>query len=406
MSRTRQCEASQSSDVTNTTPAPVRFVSASEDLAGSAIKLGVFMVDGGRDGNLYGRPPIQKNDLAGLAQLSHHCNSLFQPILNERALIQLAQHVINNDHDKVNEMLNIINPQLLTMKLNSANREHKSTILWPARKSVSRRGNAGKVINKMTILQVALCDLNVELVEMIKPHFAKLENGQEEFERQCQQICPEGIEKYLAEQTPYDFSELIDAFETSTDLEIADALNKVDNASKINLAIKKFNAEFEELSYSEKVFNPQHLAKAYEIYAKKYAEWDGDDNRQDLLWQRLMGKAQDLSPMRWKQAVCQLWALTEKNPPDKFKPVKTIYNYITEKDIALLDLVEDPNCSLSSDFAIYGWPEGDACATRAGGCGAARVLFFQSLCRAHTSSLGKLMQRESNRPAPPGCLIQ
>ena len=107
------------------------------------------------------------------------------------------------------------------------------------------------------------------------------------------------------------------------------------------------------MSYSEKVFNPQHLAKAYEIYAKKYTEWDGDYNRQDLLWQRLMGKAQDLTPMRWKQAVCQLWALTEKNPPDKFKPVKTIYNYITGLDIALLDLVEDPRCSLSSDFAIF-----------------------------------------------------
>ncbi len=354
MSGTRQCEASQSSDVA-TTPAPERTVSVQERQLEMSLKPGFFLADGGREAEVYGRPAIQKNDLAALTQLSQHSNTVFQPILDDRALIQLAQHVINNDHDKVNEMLNIINPKLLTKKLNSANREHKSTILWPARKSGSRRGDAGKVINKMTILQVALCDGNTELFEMIKSHFSKLKNGQEDFENQCQEICPEGIEKYLATQTPYDFSELIDAFEKSTDQEIADALNKVDNVSKINQAIKKFNAEFEALSYSEKVFNPQHLAKAYEIYAKKYAEWDGDDNRQDLLWQRLVGKAQDLSPMRWKQAVGQLWALTEKNPPDKLKPVKTIYNYITGKEIALLDLVEDHSCSLSSDFAIYGW---------------------------------------------------
>ena len=81
--------------------------------------------------------------------------------------------------------------------------------------------------------------MDTELFEMIKSHFYKLKNGQEEFENQCKEICPEGIEKYLAKQTPYDFSELIDAFEKSTDDEILDALNKVDNASKINLAIEK-----------------------------------------------------------------------------------------------------------------------------------------------------------------------
>ena len=226
---------------------------------------------------------------------------------------------------------------------------------------------------------------------------------------------PGSIEKYLAKQTPYDFSELIDAFEKSTDQEIADALNKVDNASKINLAIKKFNTEIEKLSYSEKVFNPQHLARAYEIYAKKYTEWDGDYNRQDLLWQRLMGKAQDLTPMRWKQAVCQLRALTEKNPPDKFKPVKTIYNYITCLDIALLDLVEDPRCSLSSDFAIlrlvlgFFWAAGRRCGRGMVPrfiCLSPDCLAFQNLCRAHSSNLAKLMRRESNRRASHGCVIQ
>ena len=158
MSGTRQCEASQSSDVTNTTPAPERTVSVQKMELGGLLKSALFTADGGLNGNLYGRPEIQIQDLAALAQLSKGFNTVFQPIMHDRALIQLAQHVINNDHDKVNEMLNIINLKLLTNKLNSANRENKSTILWPARKSGSRRGNAGKVIDKMTILQVALCD--------------------------------------------------------------------------------------------------------------------------------------------------------------------------------------------------------------------------------------------------------
>lgn len=137
----------------------------------------------------------------------------------------------------------------------------------------STRGEAtdysGRFIKELTPFQAALCAGDVEMCEMMKDYFAKLENGQAELEKQFNDIFPNGLEVHvqIQQDNVFDFNEILQAIICAPDNEVIAALDKAfDKNLPLHQALEKFRKAFAEKSLSEKVFNPYHLLQAFRIY--------------------------------------------------------------------------------------------------------------------------------------------
>ena len=213
-----------------------------------------------------------------------------------------------------------------------------------------------------------------ELCAMLAHYMPK-----DELVRQYQEIFPEGHDAYYQKQTPFDFSQIVEAISQSSDADVQKALSlELPNQTVLWSGLEQFRADFTQRSSQETVFNPQHLLKAFELYDSQFDRWSW--NQRDLFWRQVVGFVQRFLPansaMDFAQGLYNRVEAKEKS--------KRSFNF-TFGGGAIFPPSFDSFSGLGYEFA---------CGRRAGegeGYGVCSVAsYFQILCRAKTTILGEL----------------
>ncbi len=191
--------------------------------------------------------------------------------LNPLAM-QLVQLIVYGDLTKSEALLKA-NPSLLERLLTE-----KVTVIDYSRRKVKQK----------TAFQAALCARDDELCAMLAYYMPK-----EEMARQYQEIFPEGHETYSQQQTPFDFSQIVETISQGSDADVQKALSlELPNDTLLWLNLEQFRADFTKRSSQEAVFNPQHLLKAFELYRFNGWKW----KQRDLFWRQVVGFVQRFLP--------------------------------------------------------------------------------------------------------------
>ena len=186
---------------------------------------------------------------------------------------QLGQYIVYGDLEKAEKMLKE-NPLLVEKLLTET-----VTV-----KDYSRRKCKGPAF------ELALSAMDDEMCEMLAKYMRK-----DEIARQYEIVFPEGHEKHYKEQQPFDFSAIIDAISQSSEDELDKALDlELPNTTALWSKLEQFRADFTQRSKAEKVFNPKHLIKAFELYDQKYDSWNR--KQRDLFWRQVIGYTQRFLP--------------------------------------------------------------------------------------------------------------
>ncbi|MDF1654894.1 MAG: hypothetical protein P1U34_07250 [Coxiellaceae bacterium] len=183
---------------------------------------------------------------------------------------------------------------------------------------------SGKLIEGLTVFQAALCAGDVDMVKMLLPYFDALDEGDHHRSQQIQAIFPDGLDAHLAHQLDdtFDFSTVVTAISTASDIEVSDALNltgaafkqsdsersKPDSELSLVEALNRFREKFTEKSLKERIHNPQHLLKALELCSSNFependAIWSGP--KRQLFWRQIVGFCQRFVPACMAQAFAQ-----------------------------------------------------------------------------------------------------
>lgn len=157
---------------------------------------------------------------------------------------------------------------------------------------------SSRTLDEVTPFQAALCAWDIEMCEMLRKYMHP-----EEVVRQYQEIFPQGHEGYLTLK-PFDFSELVDEITQSPMVDITAALAKQQNDSLLCQTLNQFRINFTHCSKQEKVFNPHHFIKAYQLYDAHCEQWEYWDRR-DLFWRQVIGYVQRFLPANIAQNVAQ-----------------------------------------------------------------------------------------------------
>ena len=188
--------------------------------------------------------------------------------------IQLVQYIVYGDLKKSKALLQD-NPTLLETLLTE-----KVTVIDYSRRKVKQK----------TAFQAALCAMDDELCAMLANYMTN-----EEMTRQYQEIFPDGHESDYQEQTPFNFSKIMQAISESQDEDVKKALSlELPNNTELWEKLEKFRADFTKCSSQEAVFNPQHLIKAFELYDSQFNNWSW--NQRDLFWRQVVGFVQRFLP--------------------------------------------------------------------------------------------------------------
>lgn len=261
---------------------------------------------------------------------------------------------------------------------------------------------SGRKFKHKTAFQLALCAWDVKLnvsndpekndpdamCEMLAKYMMEVN-----IDLQYNEIFPEGHEKLFADQTPFDFSEIIQAIQNASINDVNDALSLIQpNNTTLWVALEKFRQEFTEHSKKETVWNPQHLLKAFEEYDNNYKKDKFGDSynspKNMLFWRQIIGYTQRFLPANVAMDVAQgLYDRVENNN----KPLRSL-NFQNSSGAIF------PTLSLSGlgyEFAVYRGERRRA-VTQAwgGGAGMQPVLppraSYKNLCRAKTATLESL----------------
>lgn len=174
----------------------------------------------------------------------------------------------------------------------------------------------GRHFENMTPFQAALCTGDMEMCEMMRKYFMKVQNGKAEMQAQLDEVFPYGVYAHLAQQKEdaFNFSTILQAIKDAPNNEIQAALNKQFDADlPLIHALNQFRKDFREKALSETVFNPVHILKAREIYAREFDDLGNWDKR-DLFWRQVIGYTQRLAPAPYKQAFAQgIFYITGEN---------------------------------------------------------------------------------------------
>jgi hypothetical protein len=187
---------------------------------------------------------------------------------------QLVQFVVHGNLKKAKALLRA-NPSIAEMLL-----KEKVTVIDYSRRKVKQK----------TAFQAALCTIDDELCAMLAEYMP-------ESELVCQyhEIFPKGHEAYFQAQTPFDFSQLVEAISQSSDADVQKALSlKLPNQTELWRKLEQFRADFTIRSSHEVVFNPKHLITAFELYNSQFDKWDW--SQRDLFWRQILGYVQRLLP--------------------------------------------------------------------------------------------------------------
>ena len=213
-----------------------------------------------------------------------------------------------------------------------------------------------RTITGMTLLQAAASG-DIDMCLMLKNYMLP-----EEFATQLAEIFPEGIEAHEREQqgNTFNFDDILAAIRAASTPDLDAALNKTDNGSVLCWALEEFRRQFRELSNNEKIFNPQHLLRAFEVYNALWNRCERDDNdcdykKRDLFWRQIIGYTQRFMPACYAQAFSQgLYYLVKVDQPDSWRPEAFKRDLKLRCDnFSYFPLPRDSRSGLGFDFAIY-----------------------------------------------------
>ena len=269
---------------------------------------------------------------------------------------QLGQYIVYGDLTKSEALLQA-NPSLLERLLTE-----KVTVIDYSRRKVKQK----------TVFQAALCAMDDELCAMLANYMPE-----EEMARQYQEIFPKGHETYSQEQTPFDFSQIMETISQSSDEDVEKALRlELPNNTELWRNIEQFRLEFTNRSSQEAVFNPQHLLKAFALYDSQF---DGLNwNQRDLFWRQVVGFIQRFLPANIAMDFAQGLYNRVENQEKSARSFKFKYG-----NSSIFPPVFDSFSGLGYEFGAEGGGV-RKCACTGGGAS------FQNLCRAKTAVLGEL----------------
>ncbi|MCX7125631.1 MAG: hypothetical protein NTU49_07795, partial [Gammaproteobacteria bacterium] len=257
-----------------------------------------------------------------------------------------------------------------------------------------------RTITGMTLLQAAAAAGDVDMCLMLKNYMSS-----EEFSTQLAEIFLEGIEAHESEQqrNTFNFDAILAAIREANTPDLDAALNKTDNGSALCRALEEFRRQFTEISNREKIFNPQHLLRAFEVYNALWdqCERDGNDRdykKRDLFWRQIIGYTQRFMPACYAQAFSQgLYYLVKVDQPDSWRPEAFKRDLKLRCDnFSYFPLPLDSRSGLGFDFAIYaGRADGARCAApcRLPGPASWVASFFKNFCRAKTAGFQNITPR-------------
>ena len=294
--------------------------------------------------------------------------------------MQLVQLIVYGDLRKSEALLQAAqaNPSLLETLLTE-----KVTVIDYSRRKVKQK----------TAFQAALCAMDDELCAMLAKYMPK-----EEMARQYQEIFPEGHDAYYQKQTPFDFSQIVEAISQSSDADVQKALSlELPNQTVLWSGLEQFRADFTQRSSQETVFNPQHLLKAFELYDSQFDRWSW--NQRDLFWRQVVGFVQRFLPansaMDFAQGLYNRVEAMEKS--------KRSFNF-TFGGGAIFPPSFDSFSGLGYEFAAAGLVSREPLRA-AGYVWLAPPELFSNLMSSKNNDLGRIMQFESSRSNPGYCII-
>ncbi len=203
-----------------------------------------------------------------------------------RLVKQLLQHVIYGEEQQAKDLLDT----------------------YPGVRDLLLTGTAkvtdysNRQFKKLTAFQLALCAWDNEMCDMLKPYMSE-----EERTNQYQAIFPEGHETYVKStemQQAFDFTAILNAIASSNDADVRQALAlQQPNDTALWRALEQFRQDVTARSQQERIFNPKHLLKAFELYDEKFNGWSW--NQRDLFWRQVIGYIQRFLPANIAQDVAQ-----------------------------------------------------------------------------------------------------
>lgn len=226
---------------------------------------------------------ITDSKATGIETDSYYAFRLYKPLIQKNLV-----HPI---------VLSVVQGELMNTEVQIKQRPHFSAFKGEAIDYSQR------TISQVTPFQAALCTQDEVACEILGKHMTD-----EEIVCQFNEIIPEGIEAHFASQTPFDFSELVDVItnsrrEDGTDEDVCAALKKQENDSLLCETLKKFRNNFTDRSAQEKVYNPQHLIRALQLYDENFVRWNW--NQRDLFWRQVVGYVQRFLPANIAQDFAQ-----------------------------------------------------------------------------------------------------
>jgi|GEM_PF-2087090 len=275
------------------------------------------------------------------------------------AVNQLLQQVVHGEENKVKDAL----------EANKSNTAQLSELLLSDTDTV--KDYSDRIITGMTLLQAAAAAGDIDMCLMLKNYMSR-----EEFAAQLSEIFLEEIEQ---QRNTFNFEAILEAILTAiltaTPENLDDALNKIgaeftqsdsartkpDRELSLIEALNRFREQFAQHSHNEKIFNPQHLLRVFEVYdalwdqCDRRADIDRDYKKRDLFWRQIIGFCQRFMPACYAQAYSQgLYYLVKVKQDTSWRP-ETFKRDLKLRDDAssYFPLPRDSRSGLGFDFAIF-----------------------------------------------------
>ena len=236
------------------------------------------------------------------------------------------------------------------------------------------RDYSDRIITGMTLLQAAAAAGDIEMCLMLKDYLSP-----DEFAAQLSEIFPDGIEAndaMLQENSKRDFEPILQAVKQAILAEcnpdpsnrnpddpnnnLNVALKNQDNGSALCLALEEFRRQFSAISNNEKIFNPQHLLRAFEVYNTLWDECEHNSNDRDyrkrnLFLRQIIGFCQRFVPACYAQAFSQgLYYLVKMCERDSWHSETFKRNLKLKCDnFSYFPILLDSRSGLGFDFSIY-----------------------------------------------------
>lgn len=236
---------------------------------------------------------------------------------------------------------------------------------------------SGQSIVDQTLLKAAACAGDVainpgerEMCEMIASYLPP-----DEIAIQFSELFPEGVEAHEIEQqrSAFNFDAILAAISAASPADLNAGLNKTgaeftqsdsarakpDHELSLIEALNRFREQFALHSRSEKIFNPHHLLRAFEVYNAFNDQCtrdrsDPDYKKRDLFWRQIIGYIQRFMPACYAQAFSQgLYHLVKVDHSDSWRP-ETFRRDLNLRcdNFSYFPLPFDSRSGLGFDFAV------------------------------------------------------